>query len=88
VRGEKERGGDGIVGPEGSPNEFGNGSGRYRRKEDNTEEVGKPGEEESVDDPNTSGEGNTEGSDLEGSGPGRQDRGLPNVWGREVRANS
>ena len=88
VRGEKKRGGDGIVGPKGSPNEFGNSSGGCRRKEDQTKEVGKTGEEESIDDPNTSGEREMKNPDLEGSGTGQQDRGLPNVWGREVRTNS
>jgi hypothetical protein len=70
VRREKERGGDGIVGPEGSPNEFGNGSGGCRRKEDQTKEVGKTGKEESIDDPNMSGERDMESPDLEGSGTG------------------
>jgi len=68
VRGEKERGGDGIVGPKGGPNEFGDGSGRCRRKEDQTKKVGKTGEEEGIDDPNTNGERNVETPDLEGSG--------------------
>jgi hypothetical protein len=87
MRGEEKRRRDGIVGPQGSPNKFWDSSGRHRREEDQAEEIGKLGEEEGIDDSDTGRERDAKTPDLEGSRAGRLNWGLPNVWGREVRAN-